>query len=570
VVELFNASVAIKRQRLDLQLHPELAALVVGDEFRLYQVLCNILGNAIKFTPVGGTVTLAVAPADPAGHLRFTVTDTGEGVPEHQRARLFEPFLRGDISSTRRHGGAGLGLALCKDLVRLMNGRIWYEDAPTRGAVFIFEIPLPAATPADGPPSRPHSSPEEFGQIETPPGLRPASRLSAVAEFGAGPAVDTVATASTAAAAAAADADATASVVVSQAPAAAAAKTAPAAVAAAVDAVDAAMPPRRLGRSTSMLGTDEELVPVDDDDAGDDVDTSASGLGQGLLADLDPRRTPHGLRTFDGPPIDPSAFTGVVASPPERRRALGADDDDAPAPAPAPAPLPRGGSSSMTDLATVADAGSASDARFSGLVVVESGGSGLRQRQFFRATAADDATGAGGSSSTSSSGTIGGGSSGGSGSRRSSLAGLGRRYRDAEDGAPRAALAGRILLVEDNLVNQQVVSRQLQHLNFAVEVAPDGAAALEALQRADQAVPFDLVLMDLNMPVMDGFEATRAIRELERQRRLPAARRPHLPIIALTAEDEQQRQRALDAGMDDFFTKPANVLMLREALLRGL
>jgi signal transduction histidine kinase/HPt (histidine-containing phosphotransfer) domain-containing protein/ActR/RegA family two-component response regulator len=126
--------------------------------------------------------------------------------------------------------------------------------------------------------------------------------------------------------------------------------------------------------------------------------------------------------------------------------------------------------------------------------------------------------------------------------------------------APAAIRKARILVAEDNMVNQEVVRAMLARLGLTVTTADTGARALEAMQ----SQPFDLVLMDCQMPVMDGFEATRCIRAL------PGAN-ARIPIVALTANSQpEDRSRCLAAGMDDFLTKPLTGAALSDALLRHL
>jgi signal transduction histidine kinase len=120
-----------------------LPRFVEGDAARIKQVLINLLGNAVKFTDEG-QVTLRAEPAK-GDMIRFSVTDTGPGVPDEKKAAIFERFTQIDASSTRKQGGAGLGLAICRDLVRLAGGRINVEDTPGGGATFWFEWPLPVA-----------------------------------------------------------------------------------------------------------------------------------------------------------------------------------------------------------------------------------------------------------------------------------------------------------------------------------------------------------------------------------------------------------------------------------------
>jgi CheY-like chemotaxis protein len=124
--------------------------------------------------------------------------------------------------------------------------------------------------------------------------------------------------------------------------------------------------------------------------------------------------------------------------------------------------------------------------------------------------------------------------------------------------------AGRILLVEDNSVNQEVARAMLEQFGCSVEVAGNGFEALEATGRTR----YDLVLMDCRMPEMDGFEATRRIRARETA---STTRTPRLPIVALTAHVlESDRQSCLAAGMDDYLSKPFTRLQLERMLTRWL
>ncbi|MFW6154874.1 MAG: ATP-binding protein [Planctomycetota bacterium] len=133
-----------KHLRFTATVDPAVPDLLYGDPGRIRQVLMNLISNAIKFTDTGG-VTLRVDRPDgddAAALVRFSVTDTGIGVPPDKRETIFEAFSQVDGSSTRRHGGTGLGLAICRQLVEVMGGRIGLDDARPRGTTFWFVVPL--------------------------------------------------------------------------------------------------------------------------------------------------------------------------------------------------------------------------------------------------------------------------------------------------------------------------------------------------------------------------------------------------------------------------------------------
>lgn len=126
------------------EIDPDVRTDLVGDPTRLQQVLLNLIGNAIKFTQSGG-VSLRISRdlgfLSPAA-LRFTVTDTGIGIPSDKLDNIFERFTQADSSTTRRFGGSGLGLTISKRLVELMGGRIWVESAVDKGSTFAFSVPF--------------------------------------------------------------------------------------------------------------------------------------------------------------------------------------------------------------------------------------------------------------------------------------------------------------------------------------------------------------------------------------------------------------------------------------------
>ncbi|MCS6902599.1 MAG: ATP-binding protein, partial [Polyangiaceae bacterium] len=149
VIDLFDKQAQEKGLALLYTCAPTVPTALRGDPGRLRQVLVNLIGNALKFTPAGTVAVQVECVADKADTavLRFTVEDTGVGIAPAQRARLFQPFSQGDASTTRRFGGTGLGLSICKRLVELMGGEIGVESEVGKGSRFWFTVELAKQPP---------------------------------------------------------------------------------------------------------------------------------------------------------------------------------------------------------------------------------------------------------------------------------------------------------------------------------------------------------------------------------------------------------------------------------------
>jgi signal transduction histidine kinase/CheY-like chemotaxis protein len=146
-VELLAPLAEAKGVHLASFLPADLPDFFRGDPGRIRQILLNLVGNAIKFTSQGEVtvqVEIRQRPIDTAQEwrLKFAITDTGIGVPEEMKGKLFEAFTQADSSTTRRFGGTGLGLAICRQIVNLMGGEIGFRSRPSEGSTFWFEVPL--------------------------------------------------------------------------------------------------------------------------------------------------------------------------------------------------------------------------------------------------------------------------------------------------------------------------------------------------------------------------------------------------------------------------------------------
>ncbi|MEM7232039.1 MAG: PAS domain S-box protein, partial [Planctomycetota bacterium] len=142
VVESFRLEVDRRDLSIDWTVEPEVPEALIGDSGRLRQILVNLIGNAVRFTHEGG-IKLHVAVDQLIGEqarLKFSVEDSGIGIPEEKQKEIFEAFEQADGSTTRQYGGTGLGLAISTQLVHLMDGKIWVESEPGSGSKFSFTV----------------------------------------------------------------------------------------------------------------------------------------------------------------------------------------------------------------------------------------------------------------------------------------------------------------------------------------------------------------------------------------------------------------------------------------------
>jgi signal transduction histidine kinase/DNA-binding response OmpR family regulator len=406
-----------------------------GDVLRLGQVLTNLITNAFKFTE-NGYIVLHISidrsevDSDGGTTLLFSVQDTGTGITAEQEKRLFQPFTQADTSITRKFGGTGLGLTICKSLVEIMNGRIWLERTENPGSSFCFTIPLACQSNVDSDfyagsailhgkrvlvmSERPHKASELSCQLANF-GLEPFQALT-------------------------------------------------------VDEVISALKEQSLRKPYEIVIVDCAIYSQEWLGIPARIKTAApAAIAPALILTGAQRMSTYfsgsrstGFDAFLAKPITPARLLGAVLT------AVGMENRHAP--------------ESMNSRTT-----------------------------------------------------------------------------DQPPPAPDHLRGARVLLVEDNEINQEITRRLLDSAGLLTVVAQNGAEAVEMLER-NSAASFDLILMDIQMPVMDGYSATTAIRKMA----APAAA---LPIIALTAHAmQEEREKCFELGMNDYVTKPIDP----EVLLRTL
>jgi len=414
LASIMSINVGERNLELCLGVAPDVPHELIGDALRLQQILVNLTGNAIKFTE-RGEVAVLVECADAVGasvQLRFTVRDTGIGMTDEQMARLFSPFVQGDLSTTRRYGGTGLGLTISKGLIELLGGGVAVQSQPGQGSTFQFTLPFQLA-PQAGPlrTAQPRhlllvdDNATSLSYLEMTlqawgwTSVSVGSGAEALAHLCSGARFDAV-------------------------------------------LVDWQLPDMT-GAALISAVRQEFCVPLV---------CMVNAFGRSKLnVEMSEGTAPEFLTK----PVTASSLFDAV----------------------------------QTVLASPA------------------------------ALSATLTTSA----------------------------------------APQLLAGARLLLAEDNLINQAVARGILEQAGALVTVAADGEQALELLRSGQQ---FQLILMDVQMPVMDGYTATRAIR---------AELRLSLPVIAMTAGVmASEREQCVAAGMDDFIGKPVDVEQMLATILRHL
>jgi len=143
IVNVVNFRIDEKHQKFSVHIDSAIPHMLIGDDQRIAQVITNLIGNAIKFTPENGSITLTTRLLEKAGDLctiQFSVIDTGIGIKPEQQGNIFNSFEQAESSTTRKYGGTGLGLAISKSIVEMMGGKIWVQSEPDKGSTFAFTI----------------------------------------------------------------------------------------------------------------------------------------------------------------------------------------------------------------------------------------------------------------------------------------------------------------------------------------------------------------------------------------------------------------------------------------------
>jgi two-component system sensor histidine kinase/response regulator len=405
---------------------PGLPEVLLGDPLRLGQILTNFVNNAVKFTEQG-EVRLEIEQLERTGEkvqLKFSVRDTGIGMTKEQSVKLFEPFTQADMSITRKHGGTGLGLTICRRLVELMGGRIWLESEPGVGTTFYFTVWLGVGSAT--------------GAGKTIPAKLAQLRVLIV------------------------DDNAAAREILQE----------PLSTLAA--------------RVDTVTNGKEAIAAVQKHDATEPYDIVFMDWRMPGMDGLQASRHIKGDETLTHPP----AIVLVTAFGREEVRE------------------------------------EAERLELDGFLV----------KPVTKSMIVDTLVNV--------------------------FAEEGEAVAGAADAEQALRLRGaRILLTEDNDINQQIAVELLEGAGAAVKVANNGREAVDLLSNGPQPPPFDMVLMDLQMPVLDGYQATAKLRA--------DARFATLTIIAMTAHATmEEKQRCLAAGMNDHISKPIDPANLFETVGR--
>ena len=439
-VEDVGDLLAIKAQEKNLELaclvYHNIPSNLQGDPGRLRQILINLTNNAIKFTNDGEVVIRATLEEETESEVlvRFTVTDTGIGIPSDRMDRLFKSFSQVDSSTTRKYGGTGLGLAISKQLVELMEGEIGVESSPGKGSTFWFTAKFKKQL--------------EKAELDLAP-LHQVQRQKILF-------------------------------------------------------VD--------DNETNRYVLREQLSSWHFDFA--EAEDGKQALE--MMKDAHQKGTPFQLAIVDMqmPKMDGETLGKLIKEDPDLKETV---------------------LILLTSVGKRGDAKRAMEIGFNAYLTKP-----IKQGQLYDCLAALSNK-----------------------KENEEVPKLsGKSFITRHTIKEYHKRAARVLLVEDNLINQKVAMRILEKIGFRADSAFNGKEAITALKK----IPYDLVLMDVQMPEMDGFEATKYIRRGEGE-----ITNPSVPIIAMTAHAMKgDREKCIQVGMNDYVSKPINPEKLYEAIERQL
>jgi PAS domain S-box-containing protein len=433
VLDNLATVVTVKTQEKGLELlfsrAPDVPPVLVGDALRLGQVMVNLVNNAVKFTESGEIVVQieTTEKRDDEVMLKFSVRDTGIGMTEEQRGRLFKSFSQADTSTTRKYGGTGLGLSISKQLVEMMGGEISVESEPGKGSTFIFTANLGIGETKDERSLVPNTDLRGMQALVVDDNASAREILQTYLESFTFEVTS-------------------------------------------VDSAEAAIAELKSAKKPVDLILMDWLMP------GMNGLEAATKIKQDLKLEKDPHIVV----------VSAFAMSDLANKP-------GAEYADCMLTKPV-------SPSHLFDA------------------VMEAFGQEVPESA--------------------------------------------RRYasgREPDMDELRPVQGARLLVVEDNEINQQVARELLEQARFNVEIANHGQEALDMLESGR----FDCVLMDVQMPIMDGFTATRHIRQDERYQ--------GLPVLAMTANATlKDREKCAQAGMNDHIAKPIVPKILFETLLKWI
>lgn len=462
VAEMMALRAENKGLELSCHLLPGVPQQVLGDPERTRQVILNLVNNALKFTQAGSVVIrveLISRTADDRGCqalTRLSVRDTGIGMSLEQQQRLFQSFSQVDASISRKYGGSGLGLVICKQLVELMGGRISVESAPGQGSTFVCDMPF------------------EQVREESPPDSTRSSGLAGLRVL----AVD--------------DTPTNIEILKDQLHNWGFQFSAVDHGALVLPAIQAAA---QSGQPYQLVILDRHLPDYDG------LDLAAQLQRESVSRDIPLLMLTSLDSPWDTTQLKEFGLAGALTKPIRQSRLFDSIMT---------AVHSRGRRTALSQTSATATSGISSPPPLIAPTTPP-----VQQAPY------------------------------------------------ALSASMKQASPLRILVADDNEINRMVTGEMLATAGFPFDLVCDGREAVDAVQRRS----YDVILMDCQMPEMDGFQATQQIRQLEAAGLVPKAAAEHITIVALTANAIQgDREKCLAAGMDDYITKPIEQSKLLAAL----